>query len=320
MKTMPPSAVRPCAFVVCAALWLACGYDPVLYDLGADGGVSSPAREVDGGLEAGSHDGPEGAGEAGPADGSEPPGGATLDARTRDANDARDANDTRDASGASDGLITCGNGVEEAGETCDPLSTCPTSCPAMGCQLRELANAGTCRAACRSAGTQTACVSGDGCCPAACNASNDGECSPACGNGVVERGETCEPVAECTRRQMACASDGNTIRTGRGSASACTFECQQSPRPCGPGDGACPAGCGADPDCLPRPESCTHIQFCVNPNPPNPGQVICITNDDGRCTDGERIAECAREATSVCGANHARPVIYRPAIGGRPSG
>jgi hypothetical protein len=216
--------------------------------------------------------------------------------------------------------IVCGNGVKEGSETCDPLASCPTTCPAQGCQLRKLVNGGTCSAACADDRRQTACLSGDGCCPPGCNATNDGECAPACGNGVVERGETCEPVAECTRRQAACTSDQNTLRTGRGSAAACTFECQQSPRPCGPADGACPSGCGADPNCLPRPASCTHIQFCRNPNPPNVNQVICITNDDARCTDAERLAECAREATTVCGANHVRPVIFRPPIGGRPSG
>jgi hypothetical protein len=71
---------------------------------------------------------------------------------------------------------------------------------------------------------------------------------------------------------------------------------------------------------LPRPSSCTHIQFCRNPNTPNQNQVICITNDDARCTDAERRAECAREARSVCGANHVRPVIFRPAIAGSGSG
>jgi hypothetical protein len=190
----------------------------------------------------------------------------------------------------------------------------------MGCQLRELANAGTCQAACRNTRLQTACASGDGCCPAACNNTNDTDCPVRCGNGVVERAETCEPVAECTRRQAACQSDQNTIRTGAGSAAACTFVCKTSPRPCGPTDGACPAGCAKDADCKPRPASCTHIEWCRKPFQPHQGRVICTTNDDARCTDAERIAECAREASSVCGAGHVRPVQYVPPIGGRTSG
>jgi hypothetical protein len=169
-------------------------------------------------------------------------------------------------------------------------------------------------------GMQTACANGDGCCPSACNASNDGDCAPRCGNGVVERGESCEPVAECNRRQAACHSDAGTIRTPAGSAAACTFHCNESPRPCGPADGQCPPGCGKDPDCLPRPSSCVHIEWCKKPFQPGQGLVICQTADDGRCTDAERIAECAREASSVCGAGHARPIQYVPAIGGRTSG
>jgi hypothetical protein len=216
--------------------------------------------------------------------------------------------------------VACGNGIKEKGETCDPPSSCPDSCPAMGCQLRELVNAGTCKAACHNSKTQTTCASGDGCCPAGCNNTNDGECPPKCGNGVLERGESCEPVAECTRRQAACQSDQGTIRSGKGDPNACTFECVQSPRACGPGDGVCPPGCGADPDCQPRPASCVHIQWCRKPDQPNQGRVICITNDDSRCTDSERINECAHDATVVCGAGHVKPVVYSPPIAGMGSG
>jgi hypothetical protein len=219
----------------------------------------------------------------------------------------------------NDCKVVCGNGVVEKGETCDPASSCPTSCPAMGCQLRKLANPGSCQAACENAGMQQMCAGGDGCCPAGCNSTNDSDCPPKCDNGVVEAGETCEPVSECQRRQMTCQSDQNTIRTGKGNPAACTFECAASPRPCGPGDGLCPSGCSVDPDCLPRPTNCTLIQFCHNPNQPNQNQLICTTNLDARCTDAERIAECAREAVTVCGQGHARPIIYRPPIGGRGS-
>jgi len=58
----------------------------------------------------------------------------------------------------------------------------------------------------------------------------------------------------------------------------------------------------------------------VKPFQPNQGKVICRTAMDARCTDAERIAECAREAASVCGSGHARPIQYVPPIGGRPSG
>lgn len=216
--------------------------------------------------------------------------------------------------------VVCGNGAEEAGETCDPLVTCPTSCPAVGCQLRKLASEGTCAARCVDNGEQMACASGDDCCPVGCNTTNDTDCKSVCDNGLVEAGESCEPVAECSRREAACQSDQNTIRTRRGSAAACTFRCEESRRPCGPSDGNCPAGCRRDTDCKPRPADCTEIQFCRNPYTPNKNQLICTTNSHRDCTDSERIAECAREAVTVCGRGHARPIIYRPPIGGRTSG
>src|SRR5262249_2738351 len=102
----------------------------------------------------------------------------------------------------SDCACTCGNGMVEGacGETCDPLSSCPQSCPRMGCPLRRLANPGTCHDECVDDRPQTTCLSGDGCCPSGCNAGNDSDCQPACGNGVVEVGETCDPPGSCPTR------------------------------------------------------------------------------------------------------------------------
>jgi hypothetical protein len=212
----------------------------------------------------------------------------------------------------NDCLIVCGNNVKEGSETCDPLSSCPVTCPAAGCQLRKLVNPGTCTAQCVNDRQQTICASGDACCPSGCHNNNDNDCPPTCGNGVVERGETCEPVAECTRRQTACQSDVNTVRTGKGNASACTFACQESPRACGPADRYCPSGCSADPDCG-APKDCVHIEWCRKPNPPNQGNLICRTDDDPRCSPAERRAECARDATVVCGQDHAA-IVYVPPI------
>src|SRR5436190_10784357 len=100
----------------------------------------------------------------------------------------------------SDCAIKCDNGMREGMETCDPLSSCPTSCPAQGCELRKLVNPASCTAACVDDRKQTECVSGDGCCPSGCNHNTDAECPAACGNGVVETGETCEG-ATCTSLQ-----------------------------------------------------------------------------------------------------------------------
>ena len=177
--------------------------------------------------------------------------------------------------------VKCGNNVKEPGETCDPPSSCPDSCPAMGCQLRELKNPGTCKAVCENSRIQTACAPNDDCCPSACNANNDNDCEPKCGNGIIESGEKCEPVAECTRRQNVCKSDRDTVREGRGSTNNCSFECAESPRRCGDADGQCPSGCQNDPDCK-RSDGST----CDNASQ-------CLSN---RCTDGR----CCAQSCGAC--------------------
>ena len=38
----------------------------------------------------------------------------------------------------ADCMAVCDNSIKESGETCDPLMSCPTACPANECQLRKL--------------------------------------------------------------------------------------------------------------------------------------------------------------------------------------
>jgi hypothetical protein len=68
----------------------------------------------------------------------------------------------------------------EAGETCDPASTCPTGCASDGdaCTVDQLVGSpDTCNAACahvpilRCSGAQR-----DGCCPTECSAASDSDC------------------------------------------------------------------------------------------------------------------------------------------------
>ena len=139
----------------------------------------------------------------------------------------------------------CGNGVTETGETCDPLTSCPTACPQVGCELRKLVSAATCQAVCQSAGQQTLCVNADGCCPSACNANTDSDCAPKCGNAVLEKGEVCDGNCPTACPQMGCQ-----LRTLAGSASACSAQCVNGALQtvCVTGDGCCPNGCNANTD------------------------------------------------------------------------
>ncbi len=75
---------------------------------------------------------------------------------------------------------SCGDGRIGAGETCDPPSTCPTSCPDDGDPCtRELltGEAASCSAVCRHAPV-TACSGAvrDSCCPTGCTSTNDQDC------------------------------------------------------------------------------------------------------------------------------------------------
>jgi hypothetical protein len=88
----------------------------------------------------------------------------------------------------------CGNGKLDSGETCDPPSTCPTSCPADdGCKhYTYLGNVNICNAEC--VGTPiTAMINGDNCCPNGASAQTDSDCAAStCGDGQVTGGEECD--------------------------------------------------------------------------------------------------------------------------------
>lgn len=147
----------------------------------------------------------------------------------------------------------CNDGKIDLGETCDPLSSCPTACPPDKCQLRSLENGGTCNATCANVAIQTQCLNGDGCCPPSCNQTNDDDCAAVCGNGVKEATETCDPKADCP---TTCAPNGCTARK-LDKAGTCDAKCVADPATviaCSTtADNCCPAaGCAVgviDPDC-----------------------------------------------------------------------
>ena len=148
----------------------------------------------------------------------------------------------------------CGDGRLNGKEHCDTAipqgqpSACPTSCtPADPCSPRTLRGSG-CDTECAPASITTVGAK-DGCCPTGADATSDQDCEVACGNGVVERGESCDPMTSCP----VCTSDDACLEiTSTGAATSCTLRCTVQPvASCRSGDGCCAKGCTAatDADC-----------------------------------------------------------------------
>jgi len=196
---------------------------------------------------------------------------------------------------------SCGNGVVDPGETCDPPASCPASCDdADPCTTDSLTgSAATCSARCTHAPV-TACAGGDGCCPAGCDDAADADCSDACGNGVVDPGETCDPPATCP----ATCDDGNvcTADTLAGSATTCTAACSAAPiTACAGGDGCCPASCDStgDGDCLPGGCGNGVVDPGETCDPPASCPTSC--NDGNVCTT-DTLNGSAAACTAACQA------------------
>jgi cysteine-rich repeat protein len=190
----------------------------------------------------------------------------------------------------SDCSASCGNGIVEAGETCDTgiatgTGSCPTACnDGVACTTDSLMSGGTCQAACMHTPiTQPA--NGDGCCPTGANHNNDNDCSVSCGNGAVETGETCDTAittgtGKCPTScsdAMACTKD--VLSSAGTCQAACSFPAITMPAN---GDGCCPNGANAnnDNDCTP---SCGNKvvesgeQCDDGNNDPNDGCTMCKT-------------------------------------------
>ena len=149
---------------------------------------------------------------------------------------------------------SCGDGVLNPGELCDPAiaegaGACPEVCAAPACATAMLVgSASMCTAQCIV--EPVACADGDGCCAAGCDSSNDNDCQNQCGDGVVEGPETCDGncPAQCDD------GDACTTDTLVGTAAQCNAQCRFEPvTTCTSNDGCCPPGCTAevDNDCVP---------------------------------------------------------------------
>jgi hypothetical protein len=205
----------------------------------------------------------------------------------------------------NDCKASCGNGVLDTGETCDTkipagaVGTCPTaaSCnDGNACTIDALLNDGTCTASC---GHQAMIVcsgtKSDGCCPSGCNAATDADCSPSCGNGVLEPKESCDTKiaagqdgacpTSCDDKN-ACTKD--QLLNGGTCAATCT---NQAITQCSglASDGCCPTGCSAsnDADCsascgngLVEPKETCDTKIAAG----QPGACPTSCNDGNSCT------------------------------------
>jgi hypothetical protein len=183
----------------------------------------------------------------------------TCSGDTQDGCCAADCNANND----SDCSPTCGNGAVEVGETCDTAidaaapGACPADCDDKNSCTNDQLTGSACGASCTH-NPVTACgAQADGCCPAGCNANNDGDCSPSCGNGVTESGETCD-TAIAAGLPGACPTtcdDGNACTIDIFVGGTCGLSCSNSGlTTCNiVSDGCCPIGCDAntDADCSP---------------------------------------------------------------------
>ncbi len=159
----------------------------------------------------------------------------------------------------------CGNGLLEAGETCDPgivagAGKCPTlaACNDGNACTKDTLAGSACNLKCKNTPVAPNAKVKDGCCPAGANAITDADCAPICGNGVLEAGETCDPkivsgagkcpsLKDCDDKNS-CTKDGLT-------GSGCNVKCTHTKLTANPTkkDGCCPKGATSltDKDCAP---------------------------------------------------------------------
>ncbi|MCG8555374.1 MAG: hypothetical protein MJD61_08820 [Proteobacteria bacterium] len=162
---------------------------------------------------------------------------------------------------ACDGI--CGDGILQPLEQCDPgrpvdaPGACPTLCEDNNaCTRNDLVGSATmCSAHCEYPSIE-ACQAGDGCCPSGCDLTNDPDCTHLCGDGIIQPGETCDPLIPigAGRACPLTCDDGKECTTDvlTGEAARCTAECKHDKiTECVSGDGCCLPHCtfGMDSDC-----------------------------------------------------------------------
>jgi cysteine-rich repeat protein len=227
-----------------------------------------------------------------------------------------------------DGRIT-GTELCDTGIARDQDGACPTRCTSTDPCLPRTVSGADCMQECSDAPISEV-GAADACCPSGANATVDEDCKAACGNGIVEAGETCDPPESCS----ACETTDKCLeRTSTGAAESCNSRCTLTPKAeCANGDECCPEGCNAmnDTDCsascgdgtvdanelcersgTPRcPDNCDDGDVCtqdVQTGSPEACNVHCthlpITqpkSEDGCCPEGAT-ANTDNDCAATCG-------------------
>jgi len=232
------------------------------------------------------------------------------------------ADEAVDAGGGDDAIDRCGNGAIDSGESCDvgiaagQPGACPTECSdGQACSADELLAADTCSASCTFTPI-TVCGGADGCCPAGCSSLSDGDCSPTCGDGVLDPGESCDTgiVAGSPGACPTACDDGLACTADQLlAAGSCSCSCSFAPiTTCGAAEGCCPTGCSqvTDSDCL---ASCGNGvlevgEACDVAIPASdPGACPTACDDLDACTEDTLVApatcsaSCSAASITQCG-------------------
>jgi alpha-N-arabinofuranosidase len=124
-----------------------------------------------------------------------------------------------------------------------------------------------------------------------------GQAATACGNGVVDSGETCDPPGSCP----AICDDGNACTENKltGKAETCTAACSYNAiLICSSGDGCCPAGCSpsTDADCS---ASCGNgtVDSGETCDPPGSCPASC---DDAKACTADQLTGSATNCNVAC--------------------
>jgi hypothetical protein len=211
---------------------------------------------------------------------------------------------------------SCGNGIVEAGESCDDgpgapsAETCPKSCPPSpsACIKNVLVgDAASCSARCEATPVTSCGQTRDGCCAPGCTSATDPDCSPTCGDGIVQAasGETCDiaiPAGRPGACPTSCADGVGCTRDVLVAAGTCQAACLFLPITAArAGDGCCPQGADAslDPDCP---------SLCGNGIVEPPGETCDYRSGDGDvcpvgCTGGDTCSPVRLEGNkATCNA------------------